>query len=128
MKPAVSTLNPYAASYIPLSKRKPDDKIEVPGVKTQSGNQHVWHGPAQQQYKASSVALKSQSAHGVSGSSSQKLDMTEEVEMDLDYLRMEFPGISDESLTGVYMANKGDLEATEDMLNQLVVNFFIHCI
>ncbi|KAJ6330080.1 hypothetical protein OIU76_008836 [Salix suchowensis] len=70
--------------------------------------------------------LKSQSGYGSYGSSSQnsyevtgKQTIDEEFEMDLEYLRINFPGISDESLTGVYMANNGDTDAAMDMLNQL---------
>ncbi|KAF2304528.1 hypothetical protein GH714_032979 [Hevea brasiliensis] len=144
MKPGVSTLNPNAASYIPLSKREAAENIEVPGVTTkvcQSGNETVWNGPAEhttqgrQHKQASSTpqtsALKSHYAHGFYGSSSQSLyDLTdkqmmdEEFDMDLEYLQMTFPGISDESLNDVYMANKGDLEATIDMLNQLEFDSF----
>lgn len=144
MKPGVSTLNPYAASYIPLSKREAADQIEVPGWTTrasQGGNQTFCYGPAEnmaqnwQQDKVPSIpqvsVLTSQSAPGFYGSSSQRAnEMTEkqmllddEAEMDLEYLRMTFPGISYESLTDVYTANKGDLEAAVDMLNQLEVNF-----
>lgn len=143
MKPGVSTLNPYAASYIPLSKRETVEKIEVPGVTTkvyQSGNQSVWYEPAEhttqnrQHDQSSSIPqvpmLKGHSAHGFSGSSSQILNeitekqmMDEEFDMDLEYLQMTFPGISDESLNDVYMANKGDLEATIDMLTQLEYPF-----
>ncbi|KDP32281.1 hypothetical protein JCGZ_13206 [Jatropha curcas] len=139
MKQGVSTLNPYAASYIPLSKREASEKIEFPGVTakvSQGGNQTVWYGSAEhatlnrQHDQASSIpqisVLKSHSAHGFSGSSSQnpnemteKQMMDEEFDMDLEYLQMTFPGISDESLNDVYMANQGDLEATIDMLKEL---------
>ncbi|KAK8343792.1 hypothetical protein V6Z12_A07G038200 [Gossypium hirsutum] len=47
--------------------------------------------------------------------------MDEEFDMDLEYLRMMFPGLSNDSVLDVYMANNGDLEATIDMLNQLEV-------
>jgi len=43
----------------------------------------------------------------------------EDYDMDLAYLQMTFPGVSEESLFDVYIANKGDLEFTVDMLNQL---------
>ena len=49
--------------------------------------------------------------------------MDEEFNMDLEYLRMTFPGLSIESLLDVYMANNRDLEAAVDMLDQLEVNF-----
>ncbi|KAJ9537506.1 LOW QUALITY PROTEIN: hypothetical protein OSB04_030239, partial [Centaurea solstitialis] len=40
-------------------------------------------------------------------------------DMNLAYLQMILPGISDESLSGVYTTNGGDMEATVEMLNQL---------
>ncbi|KAF2286912.1 hypothetical protein GH714_035282 [Hevea brasiliensis] len=144
MKPGVSTLNPYAASYIPLSKREAAEEIEVPGVTTKVshiGNQTVLNAPAEhttqnrQHSQSSSIPqvsiLKSHPAHGVYDSSSQNLNdltdkqmMDEEFDVDLEYLGMTFPGISDESLNDVYMANMGDLEATIDMLNQLEFDTF----
>ena len=51
----------------------------------------------------------------------EKHILDEEFEMNLTYLQMTFPGISDESLSNVYLANKGDLESTVVMLNQLEV-------
>ncbi|KAG8657370.1 hypothetical protein MANES_03G064800v8 [Manihot esculenta] len=150
MKPGLSTLNPYAASYIPLSEREAAEEIKVPRVTTkvsQIGNQTIWNEPAEhtthnrQHNQSSSIpqvsVLKSHSAHGFYdsvhgfyGSSSQNLSelankqmMDEEFDMDLEYLQMTFPGISNESLNDVYMANKGDLEATIDMINELEVNY-----
>ncbi|KAF9681171.1 hypothetical protein SADUNF_Sadunf06G0197800 [Salix dunnii] len=138
MKPGrVSTLNPYAAAYIPLSKRDSTNRIENPGWTVQGGNPNVWYGSAEHNAQVRQndkglfsvpemSALKSQSGYGSYGSSSQNLygvtgkeTIDEEFEMDLEYLRMNFPGISDESLTGVYMANNGDVDAATDMLNQL---------
>lgn len=125
----MSKLNPYAASYIPLVKRETTKSSE-------SNHQSAWYGLAdhelhdRQHDKAPSISgvstNKSQFAFGFYGSSSQKPNeveekrvLDEEYEMDLDYLRMIFPGISDESLGDVYMANNCDLEASIDMLNQL---------
>ncbi|KAJ6743624.1 POLYADENYLATE-BINDING PROTEIN-INTERACTING PROTEIN 6 [Salix viminalis] len=138
MKPGrVSTLNPYATAYIPLSKRDSADRIENPGWTVQGGNPNVWYGSAEHsaQIRQNDTGLisvpemsvlKSQSGYGSYGSSSQnsyevtgKQTIDEEFEMDLEYLRINFPGISDESLTGVYMANNGDADAAMDMLNQL---------
>ncbi|KAG5121705.1 hypothetical protein JHK84_040045 [Glycine max] len=45
--------------------------------------------------------------------------LDEEVDMDLEYLRMNFPGISYQSLVDVYNVNSGDLDAAIDMLSQL---------
>ena len=140
MKPGgVSSLNPYAASYTPLSRKGLTDRIETPGWTMQSGNQSVWYGSADHNAQSRQndkgpisvpevYTKKIQSGYGFYSSLSQNLNevtgkqmVDEEFEMDLDYLRINFPGISDGSLTDVYMAKKGDLEAAVDMLNQLEV-------
>ncbi|XVF88204.1 hypothetical protein PTKIN_Ptkin19aG0031300 [Pterospermum kingtungense] len=142
MKPGVSSLNPYAASYIPLAKRETNDNVTAKDVK--HGNEIAWFEPSSQfthnqHYSNASFdsvtrgtvkhqipeasAPKSNSSHGSlmqnPGEMTDKQIMDEEVDMDLEYLRMTFPGLSNESLLDVYFANNGDLEATVDMLNQL---------
>ncbi|XVF47936.1 hypothetical protein PTKIN_Ptkin03bG0149600 [Pterospermum kingtungense] len=148
MKPGVSSLNPYAASYIPLAKRGANDNAI--SIDVNQGNETAWfetsshsghhaiydnaslhsvtHGTEKHRVTEAS-ALKSRPGYG---SLVQNLDemadnqiLDEESDMDLEYLRMTFPGLSNESLLDVYVANNGDLEATIDMLNQLEVNFFI---
>ncbi|XP_050218369.1 polyadenylate-binding protein-interacting protein 6-like [Mercurialis annua] len=103
MKKGVSMLNPYAASYIPLSKREERTQKQVE---------------------------KSSSDSGVSGSSSQhpngltgKLAINEEFDI-LEFLKTSFPRMSDESLNEVYQASKGDLDATVDMLSHLEFDDF----
>lgn len=148
MKPGVSSLNPYAAAYIPLSKREADDRTYLTGKDSKSINETNWlgnpeihnqqHCQASLQYDAHGMAkqlsqeaftTKSHPAYGSYGASSQNVNevaermMDEEFDMDLEYLQMNFPGISDQSLTDVYLANKGDLGATVDMLSQLEVTF-----
>ncbi|XLR36246.1 hypothetical protein S83_064146 [Arachis hypogaea] len=44
-------------------------------------------------------------------------------DMDVEYLRMQFPGISEESLRDVYMVNECDIDAAVEMLNQLELKF-----
>ncbi|EEF45949.1 polyadenylate-binding protein-interacting protein 5 [Ricinus communis] len=142
MKPGVSRLNPYAASYVPLSKREAAGKTEVPGLTTKSshaGDQTIWFGPAEhttqkkQHEKTSDYdlsVLKSHTFHVAYGSSSQNPDdLTEKQTVNEDYdilefLQASFPGVSDESLNDVYKANKCDLEATIDMLNHLEFDTF----
>ncbi|XVF47935.1 hypothetical protein PTKIN_Ptkin03bG0149600 [Pterospermum kingtungense] len=142
MKPGVSSLNPYAASYIPLAKRGANDNAI--SIDVNQGNETAWfetsshsghhaiydnaslhsvtHGTEKHRVTEAS-ALKSRPGYG---SLVQNLDemadnqiLDEESDMDLEYLRMTFPGLSNESLLDVYVANNGDLEATIDMLNQL---------
>ncbi|KAK7846690.1 polyadenylate-binding protein-interacting protein 5 [Quercus suber] len=97
----------YAASYIPLSKRNANGRT-FETAKT----------------LGAAMSLPSHHAYGY-GSSPQNVNqaadkqMLDEFDIDLEYLQMSFPGISDQSLTDVYAANRGDLEATVDMLNQL---------
>ncbi|KAK6236076.1 hypothetical protein SCA6_011413 [Theobroma cacao] len=142
MKPGVSSLNPYAASYIPLAKREGNDNVAAKDIKR--GNETAWyepsshlahnphhsntsldsvtHGTGKHQIPEAS-ALTSHPAHGSLmqnlGEMTDKQIMDEEFDMDLEYLCMIFPGLSNESLLDVYWVNNRDLEATVDMLNQL---------
>ncbi|TXG62080.1 hypothetical protein EZV62_013443 [Acer yangbiense] len=140
MKPGVSSLNPYAASYVPLSKREAYSRTEHTAKDSKSGNENVWYGHpvkvTQNQYQSSvsldtvgqgaerysileASSVKNHPVHGSYGSSSSKQTADEEFDMDMEYLQMSFPGLSDQSLNDVYLANNGDLEATIDMLTQL---------
>lgn len=145
MKPGMSSLNPYAAAYIPLSKREADDRTYLTAKDSKSINETNWLGNHNQQHFQASLkcdahgmakqlsqeafTMKSHPGHGSYGASSQNVNevaermMDEEFDLDLVYLQMNFPGISDQSLTDVYLANKGDLGATIDMLSQLEVTF-----
>ncbi|KAJ1414068.1 Ubiquitin system component Cue [Sesbania bispinosa] len=75
---------------------------------------------------AEAFPVKSQSASSSYTSPSQNVtELTnkqladEELDIDMEYLRMAFPGISDQSLLDVYNVNNGDLDAAIDMLSQL---------
>ncbi|TYH68794.1 hypothetical protein ES332_D05G012600v1 [Gossypium tomentosum] len=128
MKPEVSSLNPYAASYIPLAKREGSIAKDI-----KAGNESAWFDPSSRSNASLEsaipgignhpVALKSNPGHGSlmqnQGEMSGEQIMDEEFDMDLQYLRMMFPGLSNDSVLDVYMANNGDLEASIDMLNQL---------
>lgn len=141
MKPGMSTLNPYAASYVPLSQRKAEDGSYVTQEDSKSHNEKVRvqtpdHNPVDLRFIDSSTHgakmsesfhVKSQTASSSYSLSSQNLTdkkmLDEESELDLEYLRVTFPGISDQSLADVYMVNRGDLDAAIDMLNILEVMF-----
>ncbi|TYJ14070.1 hypothetical protein E1A91_A10G092500v1 [Gossypium mustelinum] len=128
MKPEVSSLNPCAASYIPLAKREGSIAKDI-----KAGNESAWFDPSSRSNASLEsaipgignhlVALKNDPGHGSlmqnQGEMSGEQIMDEEFDMDLEYLRMKFPGLSNDSVLDVYMANNGDLEATIDMLNQL---------
>ncbi|KAK8695257.1 hypothetical protein V6N13_000424 [Hibiscus sabdariffa] len=129
MKHGVSSLNPYAASYIPLAKREANENAWFEpsshfAHKPHYGNAYldsVAHGTRKHQV-AEGSAVKSYPALGSlknPGEVIEKQFVDEEFDMDLEYLRMTFPGLSNESLMDVYLANEGDFEATVDMLNQL---------
>ncbi|TYH66144.1 hypothetical protein ES332_D06G103000v1 [Gossypium tomentosum] len=105
MKPEVSSLNPCAASYIPLAKREGSIAKDI-----KAGNESAWFDPSSRSNASLESAIPSIGNH---------LIMDEEFDMDLEYLRMMFPGLSNDSVLDVYMANNGDLEATIDMLDQL---------
>jgi hypothetical protein len=137
MKPRQSSLNPYAAAYVPVSKRDTSVRFyptEEDNNSSQEYDGTVWFQPPQ--YRTNDVEknaqrlapVKSQPASSSYFSSPQSVAqltenqyMDEELDIDLEYLRMTFPGISDESLVDVYNVNSGDLDAAIDMLSQLEV-------
>lgn len=117
MNSSTSTLNPNAASYVPIFKRldnEPDLK-NLPFTVPLSGAH-----PSVDDHKLKGQQVDA--ADGVPSGNSQEADskiMDEESEMDLAYLQMTFPGLSDQSLADVYNFNSGDLDASVDMLNHL---------
>ncbi|XP_073269230.1 polyadenylate-binding protein-interacting protein 6-like [Primulina huaijiensis] len=147
MKPGSSTLNPHASSYVPLSKRVAVDKSKDSNIllELQNENEAVWlgHQPGNTQGQFGNVSSsylpnagafqsaeiskwKDRHAGVIYASSSyyqnnmpERSNSDEESDMDLAYLQMTFPGISEESISEAYMANRGDLDATVDMLNHL---------
>ncbi|KAF5748230.1 polyadenylate-binding protein-interacting protein 6 [Tripterygium wilfordii] len=138
MKPGASTLNPYAASYIPLSKRNAGDNTEVPGVTLRGvkfvNAQNSYHDKASHHShvhvneKLSLPEVSTLKGHTALSShipnemrDKQMVDM--EFDMDMEYLRMLFPGVSDQSLADVYLHSGGDMDTTMDMLNHLECYF-----
>lgn len=146
MKAGTSSLNPYAEAYIPLSKRGAADgikRVESVGNEKRDSKEvsfsvglHHWDPTAQVPqgynshganalYSAENSKLKGHVVQGFQSSSSfnpselEKAILDEELDLDLAYLQTLFPGISDESLSDVYFANKGDVDATVEMLNHL---------
>ncbi|XP_071730332.1 polyadenylate-binding protein-interacting protein 5 [Rutidosis leptorrhynchoides] len=113
MKARASSLNPYATSYVPLSRRGPDDES-----KGYDASAVVLDNP-------DSLKLKGHSDFDSYGSSSHYAELAGKQASDVDhdmnlaYLQMIFSGVSDESLSSVYTACGGDMEATVEMLNQL---------
>ncbi|KAI3700266.1 hypothetical protein L2E82_44888 [Cichorium intybus] len=132
MKARSSSLNPYATSYIPLSRRgttthetKGYESTYDHGNTTQNQSPRYSENHGASVESPDSLKLKNHSGFESYGSSSHSAEVAGKQTMDIDhdmnlaYLQMTFPGVSDESLSSVYMANRGDMEATVDMLTQL---------
>ncbi|XP_057968695.1 polyadenylate-binding protein-interacting protein 5-like [Malania oleifera] len=142
MKPGMSSLNPYAASYIPLSKREAKDEniSSVVAMENSLKNEtscsksppEVQKDPKQkcpQPYESFDLNicgieelltgedLKKGQQNPTDHMGKQFVD--EDFEMDLAYLASIFPGVSEQSISDVYSANGGDLDASMDMLTQL---------
>ncbi|KAL6547584.1 hypothetical protein OROHE_009289 [Orobanche hederae] len=143
MKGGSSSLNPYAASYVPLSKRGAATANNEFSSRQElnTGNEVVWFGHQGQHQniyqiygqKDASIQTgevsKRKDQHGggdflastSQNPNSRQPNFDEEFDMDLAYLQMTFPGVSEESLSDVYLANRCDLDAAVDMLNQLEI-------
>ncbi|PIM98092.1 hypothetical protein CDL12_29432 [Handroanthus impetiginosus] len=147
MKKGSSSLNPHAASYIPLSKRGAADenKYSNTAKELQDGRESVWYGRqpdnalthGQQRnisdnYVHNAGALQTADTkwkdnhasefHASSSHYPNEIPDTSNYNqefMDLAYLQINFPGISEDSLSDVYLASRCDLDAAVDMLNQL---------
>ncbi|KAI4379760.1 hypothetical protein MLD38_006014 [Melastoma candidum] len=119
MKSVSSSLNPSAASYIPLSKRGADHAIisfEKERTLKDSKSSEVPFSEAPFGSYAT-VASGSTSGHATNLRDKQTLD--EEFQMNLEFLQMTYPELSYHSLAAVYQENQEDMEATVEMLNQL---------
>ncbi|CAA7039756.1 unnamed protein product [Microthlaspi erraticum] len=118
MKPGAFALNPHAASYVPLSKRV--DFADMDGlVFVNSPTQEISFSGVEVSMpkKSSEMAYKQIK----DDDDDLDLDMEMDIDMDIEYLLVTFSGLSQESITDVYLANGGDLEATIEMLNQLEI-------
>lgn len=130
MKPGIS-LNPNAASYVPLFQKKMNVENEVSKMtgkdpKSDKALPESASRGTEELPVSVECTLNGYTFDGSFGSSSQNQNLgrenqvvNEEIEMDLAYLKMTFPGFSDESLEEVYMAHQGDLDAAVDILSQL---------
>jgi len=142
MRPQSSSLNPYAASYVPLSKRGADGRTTFTEKDSKNYDGSVWfqtrqdatndqqliNSSSERLFKPEAFPTKNQLASSSYTSSSQNVAevaenqlLAEDLDMDLEYLRITFPGISYQSLVDVYNVNSGDLDAAIDMLSQLEV-------
>jgi len=112
-------LNPHAASYVPISKR-----VDYGG-----GDDGLVFAAKSPTVEVSMPKKSSEMAY--KQIRDDDLDLEMDIDMDIEYLLVTFSGLSQESITDVYLANGGDLEATIEMLNQLEVYSlltFIFCL
>ncbi|KAL0736103.1 hypothetical protein Bca4012_012313 [Brassica carinata] len=118
MKPGggAFALNPHATSYVPLYKRV--DHADMDGL--------LFATPTTQEMSFAGVQVtvpknSSEVAYKLIRDDDLDMEMEMEIDMDIEYLLVTFSGLSHESITDVYLANSGDLEATIEMLNQLEI-------
>ncbi|CAA0402006.1 unnamed protein product [Arabidopsis thaliana] len=109
MKPGAFALNPHAASYVPISKR-----VDYGG-----GDDGLVFAAKSPTVEVSMPKKSSEMAY--KQIRDDDLDLEMDIDMDIEYLLVTFSGLSQESITDVYLANGGDLEATIEMLNQLEI-------
>jgi len=101
-----TALNPFAVSYVPLAKREVQDvEKEFKTMPREAGVENS---------KSKDNGTQAEILHETVSNI-----MDEESEMDLAYLQMMFPGVSEQSLADVYNVNGGDLESAVDMLSEL---------
>ncbi|KAK9141857.1 hypothetical protein Syun_011257 [Stephania yunnanensis] len=132
---AKATLNPYASSYIPLSREEKLDTFK--SFKTGSpeksgfGDKTAFAKPSSSgsvDDKNSSLTGITESACNVNkplnvedrtSSNTQSYEQNPQEELDVEYLASIFSDFSFESLADVYYANGGDLDASISMLQEL---------
>ncbi|KAF8115877.1 hypothetical protein N665_0025s0320 [Sinapis alba] len=111
MKPGGGALNPHATSYVPLSKRLDHhpDHIDM---------SFLFANPTTHEIISFTEV---QAACKQIRDNELDSEMEMDIDMDIEYLLVTFSGLSQDSITDVYLANTGDLEATIEMLNQLEI-------
>ncbi|WZZ36932.1 polyadenylate-binding protein-interacting protein 6 [Brassica napus] len=113
MKPGGSGLNPNAAAYVPVAKRDGDSAKPAAAVT--------------HPYVADGYGVQGKGSYQMympkTATSSEKKVSEEDLEMDVDieFLLATFSDLSYESISDVYLANNGDLDATIEMLTQLEI-------
>ncbi|XP_068652637.1 polyadenylate-binding protein-interacting protein 5-like [Aristolochia californica] len=132
LKPRKSLLNPYADSFVPLSRQgagkhnKSDDTSEnikesSQVMMSESETSNIASGIAKSHVDAShfnKLSLENSTLKNPDDET-ERPNIVDELEYDLAFLAATFPGVSDQSLADVYFANGGDLDATIEMMNQL---------
>ncbi|CAH2044425.1 unnamed protein product [Thlaspi arvense] len=123
MKPGGSSLNPYAAAYVPISKRAggQESRSAKPATHHVQHQPYVAHGFGVQGMGGFPGSQMSTPKTSSDTAYKQMRDEDLEMDMDIEFLLVTFSGLSHESINDVYLANNGDLDATIEMLNQLEI-------
>ncbi|OIV96511.1 hypothetical protein TanjilG_07903 [Lupinus angustifolius] len=114
----MSSLNPYAASYVPLSKRESAGRTLVTDKGSENHSSKKMTGNFQTNSQFASNSYGSSSQNRVQSADNHFTD-DDHIDLDIEYMKMSFPGISEESLRDVYLLSRDDLDAAIDMLSQL---------
>ncbi|KAL8171657.1 hypothetical protein V2J09_023461 [Rumex salicifolius] len=117
MKSSLSTLNPFAKSYVPIALREASSEIPDASFCAELGIEKLTITDNSKLKGQKSGYPLATASHSNQVASLKFTD--EEFEMDLAFLQMSFPGMSDQSIIDVYTVNDGDLEASIEMLSQL---------
>lgn len=145
MTPHRFSLNPFATSYIPLSRRETNRTFIAENSSNESiranfpgYSEHNMHNPPYDNIsprlnmrhgEMAPVAIASPvQNHPFQGSLPHHISELTEMEIvdrefnkDVEFLRTIFPGLSEQSIADVFLANEGDMDATIEMLCQLEV-------
>lgn len=146
MTPHRFSLNPFATSYIPLSRRETNRTFIAENSSNESiranfpgYSEHNMHNPPYDNIsprlnmrhgEMAPVAIASPvQNHPFQGSLPHHISEFTEMEIvdrefnkDVEFLRTIFPGLSEQSIADVFLANEGDMDATIEMLCQLENN------
>ncbi|KAE9609209.1 hypothetical protein Lal_00020232 [Lupinus albus] len=115
----MSSLNPYAASYVPLSKRESAGRTLVTDKGSENHDSIKMTGDFQTNSQFASNSYDSSSSLNRVQLADNQFTDEDHIDLDIEFLKMSFPGISEESLREVYMLSRDDLDAAIDMLTQL---------
>lgn len=122
MKRAIPSLNPQAASYMPLGKRITEVETKIAELSNSPSKGLSKTEQCQSEDQASSGSSSHANEDSQNSSDhTKKKSVDNSHEMTLAYLAFLFPNISEQCLADVYFLNETDLDATTDMLEELEV-------
>ncbi|TKY74674.1 Polyadenylate-binding protein-interacting protein 5 [Spatholobus suberectus] len=112
-----SSSNPYAASYVAPSERVAEKDSKNHNEAPPQHDHHLLESKTKTKSMPQALQVKSSNA-----SSSLQNVTEDDADVDIEYLKMKFPGIGKQSLRDVYLLNDADLDDAIDMLSQLELN------